>query len=276
MLTEISLAVLFLSSAGGFWYLISRKLPELIAIPEHTITERFGEESARFRLFLLHFKSYFTEGRYKLFLANLVAKFLQRLHIVFMRMDNTVVRWQRQFRVGIQQRVGAIDISDSLKNDTLPRNSPIAEFARVSEATPPLEKTGAPGGAMPEALPVQNQSVSYGDAALRVKATKRVLPEPAALVSFSDISLVEYRARSVAKGTDRVLRIDRKSEKNRFESVQQIQQENLLRNTTTLRPTTKEKPKQEQQTKKVIEEDTTGVHHMRLRKSKIVAPEARG
>ena len=98
MILNIFLLGLFATSAALFWYRISIKLPELIAISDSVITKRLHEDSARFHLFLLHFRSYFGEGHYKRFLLRICGKFLYRIHIFVLKIDNALVDWLRKIR----------------------------------------------------------------------------------------------------------------------------------------------------------------------------------
>lgn len=98
MLIEILLGIIFITSAFTLWYLFSRKLPELIAIPDHIVIERIHGESTKFHLFILHFKSFFFDHGYKEFLGGILGKLLYRLHIVLMRSDNAIMGLLRRFR----------------------------------------------------------------------------------------------------------------------------------------------------------------------------------
>lgn len=87
-----------MGSVFTLWYLISKKIPELVAIPDDVIARRLEEDSARVRVFLLRFKSFYTEGRIKEFFWSIVAKILHRTHIVLMRVDNGTVALLKRVR----------------------------------------------------------------------------------------------------------------------------------------------------------------------------------
>lgn len=92
MAIDLTLLGLFLISAFLLWYKLSVKLPQLVAIPDQVITERFHEDSAKLRLFVLHLKVYYREKRYKSVFWRFVGKNLFRLHVLILRFDNWMVR----------------------------------------------------------------------------------------------------------------------------------------------------------------------------------------
>lgn len=102
MLIDFSLIFIFVASALALWYKISLKIPELVAIQDQVITQRFHEDSARLRLFMLHLKTYYREGRYKPVFWNFIAKNLYRLHLVLMRLDNGTAALLKRVRAQIE------------------------------------------------------------------------------------------------------------------------------------------------------------------------------
>lgn len=98
MIINILLIIMVLGSAFAFWYRLSVKIPELVAVPDQVIAERLEEDSAKFRLFLLHFKTWFLEKRYKIFLLNAAGKAIYRLHILFLKLDNALVALLKKIR----------------------------------------------------------------------------------------------------------------------------------------------------------------------------------
>ena len=99
MLFNFFLTAVFLASAAGLWYIISLKIPELVAVSDSVIVERLHEDSARVRIFLLHFKTFYREGRYRIWFWKFYGKVLYRVHIFLLRWDNTVVRVLQKIRV---------------------------------------------------------------------------------------------------------------------------------------------------------------------------------
>jgi len=91
MIVDIILIAIFFTGALALWYLLSLKIPELVAIPDQVIAERLAEDSAKFRLFILNFKSFFREKRYKKLLLSFLGKLLYRFHIFILRVDNITV-----------------------------------------------------------------------------------------------------------------------------------------------------------------------------------------
>ncbi len=98
MVVDIILAVSFLAGAFVFWYRLSLKIPELIAIPDQVITERLEEDSAGMRLFLLRIKSYYREGKHKQVFWSFLGKTFYRMHLLLMRMDNGTVALLKKIR----------------------------------------------------------------------------------------------------------------------------------------------------------------------------------
>ncbi len=91
MIIAFLFAVIFIASAVTLWYRVSGKLPELIAIPDQVITERFHEDSARLRLFVLNFKTWYREQHYREEFWKILVKVLYKLHIFLLRLDNWIV-----------------------------------------------------------------------------------------------------------------------------------------------------------------------------------------
>lgn len=98
MIVDIFFAVSFLASAFIFWYRLSLKIPELIAIPDQVITERLEEDSAGMRLFLLRLKTYYREGRHKQVFWSFLGKVFYRIHLLLMRTDNGTVVLLKKIR----------------------------------------------------------------------------------------------------------------------------------------------------------------------------------
>lgn len=112
MVFNFILAIIFIVSTYLFWYSISQKIPEIVAIPDHVITERLHEESAKIRLFLLHLKSFYRTGKYKEVFWKYFSKILYRLHIVLLKIDNGVMALLKKTRVQ-----GIAVTQDTIKNE---------------------------------------------------------------------------------------------------------------------------------------------------------------
>lgn len=98
MIIDIVLGGIFAGSVIVLWYQISLKIPQLVAIPDHVITERFHEDSAKRRLFILHLKAYYKEGRYKPLFWNFAAKLLYRVHLFLLKLDSGTVSLIKHIR----------------------------------------------------------------------------------------------------------------------------------------------------------------------------------
>lgn len=99
MTIDIIFAISFVISVYLLWYRISIKIPQLIAIPDQVITERFHEDSAWLRLFILHIKLYYKEGKYKQVFWNFLGKTLYKLHLLLLRIDNNIVVFLKIIRI---------------------------------------------------------------------------------------------------------------------------------------------------------------------------------
>ena len=95
---NIFLAILAVVGTGILWHRISHKIPELIAIPDEVIVARLNEDSARVRIFLLHFRTFWREPRYQEAFWRFCEKMLYRIHIVLMRVDNGLAVLLRKVR----------------------------------------------------------------------------------------------------------------------------------------------------------------------------------
>lgn len=91
MLLNITFGLMFFGGIVVLWYRITQKIPELVAIPDSVISERLLEDSAKVRLFVLHFKTLWREGYFGEFFFKTAGKFLRRVHIILLRTDNAVV-----------------------------------------------------------------------------------------------------------------------------------------------------------------------------------------
>lgn len=98
MVMDIALGIVFFGSICMLWYRMSEKIPQVIAIPDEVITQRLHEHSARFRIFLLHAKTFYKEEYYRNLFWNFLGKILYRLHIFVLRMDNGLIRLLKKVR----------------------------------------------------------------------------------------------------------------------------------------------------------------------------------
>lgn len=99
MIFNIFLGIVFVGSGALVCVRISRKFPHLASIPDHVITERLHRNATKFRLFLIHFKSFYKEEFFHDLLRVNASKICYKIHILLMRMDNGVVRLLRKVRV---------------------------------------------------------------------------------------------------------------------------------------------------------------------------------
>lgn len=105
---------------------ISLKIPQLAAISDEVITARFEEDSAKLRLLLLNFKSFYREGKFKIFFWSFSAKIVRRLHIALLRLDNGAVTLLERIKV----RVGETNAG---KGDIPVLDEPVFPVASAQE-----------------------------------------------------------------------------------------------------------------------------------------------
>lgn len=98
MLLTLLLGGIFVASAFALWYRISEKIPELVAIHDTIITQRLHEDSAKLRLFLLYFKTFYKEEYYLNIFWNFLGKMCYRAHIAVLRIDNGLVGFLKKIR----------------------------------------------------------------------------------------------------------------------------------------------------------------------------------
>lgn len=98
MIVNIVLGTLFLGSTGILLFLFWSKMPQLAAIPEYIIAERLHARSAKFRLFIFYFKSFFRERRYWEVILRITGKTLYRVHIIVLRIDNSLMAFLKKLR----------------------------------------------------------------------------------------------------------------------------------------------------------------------------------
>ena len=93
-----TLLSIFLASTFFFWYRVSQRIPELVVLPEEVISAHLQQESAKFRLILLHFRTFLKGRHYRTFFANIWGKFLYRCHIALLKLDNVLIRALQRIR----------------------------------------------------------------------------------------------------------------------------------------------------------------------------------
>lgn len=99
MILDSILLVTFAVSAYTLWYRISIHLPELTSIPDDVIMKRLDEDSARLKIFILQFRTFYRERHHVDLFWNFSSKVLYRIHIFLLRFDNAIVRHLQNIRV---------------------------------------------------------------------------------------------------------------------------------------------------------------------------------
>lgn len=98
MVINLILLAIFLGSIFAVWYKISQRIPKLAMVSEEAIASYLKEESTKLHFWVVEIRSFYKEGRYKEWLRNVWAKFLYRLHIVLLKLDNKVTTVLKNLR----------------------------------------------------------------------------------------------------------------------------------------------------------------------------------
>lgn len=99
ILIDILLGLVFAGSAFTLWYKFSQKIPDLARIPDEVIVERLRNDSAKFRFFILHIKTFYKEQLYKDWFFNFLGKTLYKFHILILRFDNGTVGLLKKIKI---------------------------------------------------------------------------------------------------------------------------------------------------------------------------------
>ncbi|MFY9461676.1 MAG: hypothetical protein WAP51_00540 [Candidatus Sungiibacteriota bacterium] len=92
MVELISLAI-FLISLAGIFFLISKKVPLLLAVPEQFINESFVTRPSRLKNAELFIRSLVARERYEVALMLFLEKTLRRTHVRLLKGDALVSKW---------------------------------------------------------------------------------------------------------------------------------------------------------------------------------------
>ena len=98
MLITLALGIVFFGSCFALWYRLSEKIPQVVAIHDEVITQRLHENSARLRIFLLHFKTFYKEEYYHNLFWNFLGKVCYKLHIFVLKIDNALIGFLKKIR----------------------------------------------------------------------------------------------------------------------------------------------------------------------------------
>ena len=105
MYIDILLALASIISSYMLWQRLADKIPELTLVPDQSLAELLEENTAKFQKFFLHlfhFRSFYRERHYHEKVRRLTAKFLYRVHIGILRMDNVILRMMKRMREGVE------------------------------------------------------------------------------------------------------------------------------------------------------------------------------
>ncbi|OGZ99435.1 MAG: hypothetical protein A3G49_01835 [Candidatus Sungbacteria bacterium RIFCSPLOWO2_12_FULL_41_11] len=118
-MTDIILLTTSIASFGGIIYLVSRKIPFLMAIPENIINESFVTKPSKIKVAIERIRGYFIEKKYEIPILAFVEWFLRRIRVSFLKFEHLSFR----FLKFIQERKRILKIPkakreylESLKN----------------------------------------------------------------------------------------------------------------------------------------------------------------
>jgi|SRR3989344_3714486 len=92
-MTDIILLSISIASFGGIIYLVSRKIPFLMAVPENIINESFVTKPSKIKVALEQVKGYFLEKKYEIPVLAFIEWFLRRIRISFLKLEHFSFRF---------------------------------------------------------------------------------------------------------------------------------------------------------------------------------------
>ncbi|MDP3772304.1 MAG: hypothetical protein Q8Q94_02950 [bacterium] len=145
----LDLLLLFVCAASGvlLWRSVRAYAPRLVVFSEHEITERLHEDSARFLLILMHFRTFWRGRHYRDFFLHLVGKMILKSHILILRLDNALVRLLQKIRSAGAFASGANGMGEYVRHlrerqDGAPRTrDPLVPRGKVRIAVPVISST---------------------------------------------------------------------------------------------------------------------------------------
>lgn len=138
MLFDLALILAGIGSATVLWHRISRKIPELVAIPDEVIIDRLHEDSARIRVFLLNVRRYWRERKHHQFFLRYAEKALFRAHILMLRTDNSMIAILKKLRMLLGETNGVSPVAPPAETPPPPQSghpfaTPPPRHSRIQE-----------------------------------------------------------------------------------------------------------------------------------------------
>lgn len=173
----LDLLLLFVCAASGVlvWRNIRAYVPRLTALSEEKIAERLHEDSARFLLILMHFRTFWRGRHYRNFFLHLLGKGLLKSHILILRLDNALVRFLQKIRETGAFTSGANGMGGYVRQLRGARHEPsrtddvASPHRRVPISVPAASRTDRmPSGGeqgewrMPDAVRVRHRTLHVG------------------------------------------------------------------------------------------------------------------
>ena len=131
MLIDILLGIIFVGSCFALWYRISEKIPQVVAIHDEVITQRLHENSARLRIFLLHFKTFYKEEYYLNLFWSFFGKVFYKLHIFVLRLDNYIISVLKKIRA--RNGFSGLFISEQVMEAEVFQKASVAEEKKTDD-----------------------------------------------------------------------------------------------------------------------------------------------
>ena len=92
-MTDIILLSISITSFGGIIYLVSRKIPFLMAVQENIINESFVTKPSKIKVALEQVKGYFLEKKYEIPVLAFMEWFLRRIRVSFLKLEHLSFRF---------------------------------------------------------------------------------------------------------------------------------------------------------------------------------------
>ncbi len=84
--------IFVLASLGGMIYLVIRKVPLLLLVPENLINESFLNRPSRIKLWMRVFVQWYHERKHMHWMLHMLESVLRRTRIVFLKLENISLR----------------------------------------------------------------------------------------------------------------------------------------------------------------------------------------
>ena len=97
-MTDIILSAVSVASFGGIVYVVAKRVPFLLSIPENIIDESFVVRPPRFKVFADSINKYFSEKRYEIPFLEFFFFIVRKLRILFLKFERIFFNLQQKIK----------------------------------------------------------------------------------------------------------------------------------------------------------------------------------